>query len=79
MSSYDSITMFVKNWKEKSIDSIPTDIYYGFSLALLGVSGFETSSNYIEEQGPGVFPKTLRNMWYVVSLFNPCKLIIPFP
>ncbi|UJR34110.1 hypothetical protein I4U23_021517 [Adineta vaga] len=71
MESYDSIIMFKKNWATKPLENIPTDIYYGFALALLGVSGFETSSNYIEEQGPGIFPKTLRNMWYVVSLFNP--------
>ena len=74
VSSYDSITMFANNWQTKPTDSVPVDIFYGFALALLGVSGFETSSNYIEEQGPGIFPKTLRNMWYVVSLFNPCKL-----
>jgi amino acid transporter len=73
MESYDSIDMFSKNWKTASIENVPLDIFYGFSLALLGVSGFETSSNYIEEQKPGVFPKTLRNMWYIVSLFNPCK------
>ncbi|CAF2951988.1 unnamed protein product [Rotaria sp. Silwood2] len=71
MGSYDSIIMFVENWKTKPLTSVPEDIYYGFALALLGVSGFETSSNYIEEQNVGVFPKTLRNMWYVVSLFNP--------
>ena len=76
MRSYDSIDMFKENWKSPTLINVPTDIYYGFALALLGVSGFETSSNYIEEQSPGVFPKTLRNMWYVVSLFNPCKLFI---
>lgn len=73
VQSHDSITMFVQNWQTVPTDSIPVDIFYGFALALLGVSGFETSSNYIEEQAPGIFPKTLRNMWYVVSLFNPCK------
>jgi amino acid transporter len=73
VQSYQSITTFKKNWKSEPIENIPVDIFYGFALALLGVSGFETSSNYIEEQKPGVFPKTLRNMWYVVSLFNPCK------
>jgi len=78
MQSYDSITMFVDNWQTKPTDSVPADIFYGFSLALLGVSGFETSSNYIEEQNTGVFPKTLRNMWYCVSLFNPCKLRVFF-
>jgi amino acid transporter len=34
-------------------------------------AGFETSSNYIEEQKDGVFPKTLRNMWILVAIFNP--------
>lgn len=46
-------------------------ILYGFSAGLLGISGFETSANFVEEQKPGVFPKTLRNMWYIVTLFNP--------
>ena len=73
MESHDSIDMFKKNWQTKPVENVPIDIFYGFALALLGVSGFETSSNYIEEQKPNVFPKTLRNMWYVVSLFNPSK------
>ena len=51
--------------------SYAKDLFFGFSSALLGVSGFETSSNYIEEQKPGVFPKTLRNMWICVAIFNP--------
>ncbi len=38
---------------------------------MLGISGFESSANFVEEQAPGVFPKTLRNMWIVVSIFNP--------
>lgn len=75
MQSYDSITLFLQNWQTPASESVPVDIFYGFALALLGVSGFETSSNYIEEQAPGIFPKTLKNMWYVVSLFNPCKLL----
>jgi len=65
--------MFKANWQIPSEDGVALDIYYGFALALLGVSGFETSSNYIEEQAPGIFPRTLRNMWYVVSIFNPSK------
>jgi len=44
---------------------------YGFSAASLGITGFETSSNFIEEQKKGVFVKTLRNMWYCVAFFNP--------
>jgi len=46
-------------------------ISLGFSAALLGISGFESSANFIEEQKQGVFPKTLRNMWVVVLIFNP--------
>jgi amino acid transporter len=46
-------------------------LFFGFSAAMLGVSGFESSANFIEEQEPGVFPKTLRNMWIAVAVFNP--------
>lgn len=46
-------------------------IFFGFSAALLGISGFESSANFVEEQAEGVFPKTLRNMWIAVSVFNP--------
>lgn len=46
-------------------------ILFGFSASLLGVSGFESSANFVEEQAEGVFPKTLRNMWIAVSFFNP--------
>lgn len=50
---------------------ITTALFFGFSAAMLGISGFESSANFVEEQGNGVFPKTLRNMWIVVSIFNP--------
>ncbi len=53
-------------------------LFYGFSSAMLGVSGFETSSQFVEEQAPGVFPKTLRNMWAGVMLFNPLLSLISF-
>jgi len=46
-------------------------IFFGFSAAMLGISGFESSANFVEEQKRGVFPKTLRNMWIAVSVFNP--------
>ncbi|KAL3658131.1 hypothetical protein V7S43_016974 [Phytophthora oleae] len=38
--------------------------------SMLGITGFESSSNYVEEQQPGVFRKTLRNMWGLVTVFN---------
>jgi len=46
-------------------------LFLGFSAAMLGISGFESSANFIEEQADGVFPKTLRNMWLAVAIFNP--------
>lgn len=51
--------------------SITHALFFGFSAAMLGISGFESSANYVEEQEKGVFPKTLRNMWIVVTFFNP--------
>jgi amino acid transporter len=47
-----------------------TALFFGFSASLLGISGFESSANFVEEQAEGVFPKTLRNMWIVVTVFN---------
>ncbi|MBU0484504.1 MAG: APC family permease [Proteobacteria bacterium] len=64
--------------------SIKMAIFWGFAAAMLGISGFESSANFVEEQQDGVFPKTLRNMWIVVSIFNPLMAflaltIIPIP
>ena len=42
----------------------------GFSAALLGISGFESSANFVEEQDMGVFRKTLRNMLIAEAIFN---------
>jgi len=47
-----------------------TAIFFGFGASMLGITGFESSSNYVEEQQPGVFRKTLRNMWALVTFFN---------
>ena len=43
---------------------------------MLGISGFETSANFIEEQKHGVFPKTLKNMWILVTIINPLIALI---
>jgi amino acid transporter len=51
--------------------SVVNALFFGFSAAMLGISGFESSANFVEEQAPGVFQKTLRNMWVVVTVFNP--------
>lgn len=56
--------------------NLATAIFLGFSTAMLGITGFETSANFIEEQKPGVFPKTLRNMWILVMVINPMIALI---
>uniref|UniRef100_A0A6B2L0G0 Amino acid permease/ SLC12A domain-containing protein n=1 Tax=Arcella intermedia TaxID=1963864 RepID=A0A6B2L0G0_9EUKA len=65
-----------ENWDLPPIRSIPLDVFYGFCSGLLGVSGFETSANFIEEQEKGVFPLTLRNMWVCVAFFNPVITVL---
>ncbi|KAJ8569295.1 hypothetical protein ON010_g5966 [Phytophthora cinnamomi] len=47
-----------------------TAVFFGFGAAMLGITGFESSSNYVEEQAPGVFRKTLRNAALPTTIFN---------
>lgn len=59
-------------------------LFLGFSTAMLGISGFESSANFVEEQQKGVFRKTLRNMWVAVSVINPLMaltavMVLPIP
>lgn len=56
--------------------SIAKALVFGFSAAMLGISGFESSANFVEEQQKGVFPKTLRNMWIAVSVINPLMALV---
>ncbi|HLL96429.1 MAG TPA: APC family permease [Spirosoma sp.] len=67
---------FSLNWGAPSQHSLTFQLLAGFSAAMLGISGFESSANYVEEQAPGVFPKTLRNMWIVVTVFNPLVALL---
>lgn len=43
---------------------------------MLGISGFESSANFVEEQQPGVFRKTLGNMWVAVTIINPAIALL---
>ncbi len=63
---------FIENWHRPVKEgSVWMAIFFGFAASMLGISGFESSANFVEEQKPGVFPKTLKNMWIVVSILNP--------
>lgn len=67
----NGFSQFFDNWNFPIEGSITMAIFFGFAASMLGISGFESSANFVEEQKPGVFPKTLRNMWIVVSVVNP--------
>ncbi len=74
---HNGLQVFIDNWHMPvRSGSLVTALYLGFSAAMLGISGFESSANFVEEQQRGVFPKTLRNMWGVVSFFNPAIALL---
>jgi amino acid transporter len=74
-----------QNWQSLTREvHWPTALFFGVSASLLGVSGFESSANFVEQQQPGVFRLTLRNMWVAVLIFNPlisllALQILPIP
>jgi amino acid transporter len=82
---HNGLDVFVNNWHMPvEGGSIWIAIFFGFSASMLGISGFESSANFVEEQERGVFPKTLRNMWIIVSVLNPLMAffalsIVPIP
>lgn len=69
--SVNGIDIGKVNFKTPVNGSLANALFLGFSMGMLGVTGFETSSNFVEEQKPGVFPKTLKNMWVLVMIINP--------
>jgi hypothetical protein len=46
-------SMYHDNATSSLQPSLARAIFYGFSAASLGISGFESSANFIEEQEPG--------------------------
>jgi amino acid transporter len=66
----------VENFTAPMEIGVPRALFFGFAAAMLGISGFESSANFVEEQNRGVFPKTLRNMWGAVSFFNPAMALL---
>lgn len=67
----NGFNILIENFKTPVEGGIVTALFFGFAAAMLGISGFESSANYVEEQQRGVFPKTLKNMWIIVTIFNP--------
>ncbi|MCB1050669.1 MAG: APC family permease [Acidobacteria bacterium] len=72
----NGLDIFWQNQAEPlSSGGVGKAIFFGFAASMLGVSGFESSANFVEEQEVGVFPKTLRNMWVIVSIINPLMAV----
>ncbi|MFK5959447.1 MAG: APC family permease [Lutibacter sp.] len=72
----NGIQLFLENWHFSGGEgSVTNAIFFGFAASMLGVSGFESSANFVEEQEKGVFPKTLKNMWSIVSIINPLMAV----
>lgn len=65
------MAVFLQNFHTPLEGNLMMALFLGFSAAMLGISGFESSANFVEEQQPGVFAKTLRNMWLAVTAINP--------
>ena len=64
------------NWQiPLQSDGVMKALFFGFAASMLGVSGFESSANFVEQQQKGVFPKTLRNMWVIVTVVNPLMAV----
>jgi amino acid transporter len=67
-----SSQIWTQNWHQLVTEvNWPKALFLGVSAAMLGVSGFESSANFVEQQEHGVFRLTLRNMWLAVMVFNP--------
>ncbi len=73
--SHGTETLFA-NLQTPAPGGLATALVFGFAAAMLGVSGFESSANFVEEQAEGVFPKTLRNMWVAVTAINPLMALL---
>ncbi|MFP6868432.1 MAG: amino acid permease, partial [Nitrospinota bacterium] len=72
----NGLDILFANLQTPAPGGLGTALLFGFAAAILGVSGFESSANFVEEQADGVFPKTLRNMWVAVAFFNPAIALL---
>ena len=68
--------IITENLREPLKYDWPLSLIFGFCVGMLGVTGYETSANYIEETQRGVYPKVLFNVWMVSILLNPALSIV---
>ena len=72
----NGLEVLSSNFAAPSEQGLMAALFFGFAASMLGISGFESSANFVEEQAEDVFPKTLRNMWVAVSVFNPTLALL---
>ena len=72
----NGLAVLSSNFALPSEQGLMAALFFGFAASMLGISGFESSANFVEEQAEDVFPKTLRNMWAAVSVLNPTLALL---
>ena len=72
----NGLAVLAFNFALPSEQGLLAALFFGFAASMLGISGFESSANFVEEQAEDVFPRTLRNMWVAVSVFNPTLALL---
>ncbi|TFK40382.1 AAAP amino acid permease [Crucibulum laeve] len=75
------IDQFKANWEagrtsNASAGSVAKQIYYGFCLGMLGLTGFECIPAYISRIKPGKFPLVLRNLHIPAIILNTAMMIL---
>lgn len=68
--------IITENLREPLKYDWPLSLMFGFCVGMLGVTGYETSANYVEETKKGVYTKVLFNTWLVSMLLNPALSIV---
>lgn len=70
----------IDNWtiyKDPSEPNPALMIAKGVCIGLLGVTGFESAENYIEDLKPNTFPKVMNNMFgFLLALNTPMTLLV---
>lgn len=66
------------NYSEPGPPDVGKALIYGFATAMLGITGFETSADFVEQQLPGVYAKTIRNMIVLSTMINPTMSFMSF-
>eukprot|EP01039_Chlorochromonas_danica_P009568 gene9568-10575_t len=70
-------TISSSSGNELASNSGIASLYFGYCSALLGITGFETASNYCESmKSSKVFVSTVNWMWIIVGIYNPLLSLI---